>query len=338
MAALRLVAVAKTYASGHLAIRRIHLDIDDGEFMVLVGPSGCGKSTLLRLIAGLETPTEGRIFIGGVDATALSPQARDLAMVFQSYALYPHMSVRGNLAYGLKARGTDPAIVAQRIADVAAALDIEGLLERRPVQLSGGQRQRVALGRAMVRQPKAFLLDEPLSNLDPALRAQARGELRRLHGRLGATVVYVTHDQEEAMTLGGRVAVMREGALEQVAPPLDVYAKPVNTFVAQFIGVPAMNLVPASAIGIQAPEGALAGIRAHDVTLGGGGEVRATVDVVEPRGHDYLLHLRLDTPGLPPFLAVVAGQRPPAVGAYVSVGVGRDRIHLFDGRSGVRLA
>ena len=338
MAAIALTGLAKTYPNGHVAIRHLDLRIEDGEFLVLVGPSGCGKSTLLRLIAGLETPTAGRIVMGDGDVTALPPQARDLAMVFQSYALYPHMSVRDNLAYGLKARRTDRAVVAQRIADVAAALDIEGLLDRRPAELSGGQRQRVALGRAIVRQPKAFLLDEPLSNLDPALRAQARAELRRLHRTLNATVVYVTHDQEEAMTLGGRVAVMRDGAIEQVAPPLDMYAWPVNTFVARFIGAPAMNLVPATLVGIEAPSGAVAGIRPHDVALAASGQLRATVDLVEPRGHDYLLHLRLDSPGTGPVLAVVTGAAAPPAGAQVFLTLPPDRRHLFDGRTGARLA
>jgi ABC-type sugar transport system ATPase subunit len=337
MAAVRLERVAKTYPTGLMAIRQLDLDIDDGEFLVLVGPSGCGKSTLLRLIAGLETPTSGRIVIGGADVTGLPPQARDLAMVFQSYALYPHMTVRDNLAYGLRVRRTDRAVVAQRVAEVAAALEIDALLDRRPAQLSGGQRQRVALGRAMVRQPNAFLLDEPLSNLDPALRAQARAELRRLHRRLGVTVVYVTHDQEEAMTLGGRVAVMRDGAIEQAAPPADVYEKPVNTFVARFIGAPAMNLVPATMVGIDMPPGAVAGIRPQDATLGLNGPLRATVDLVEPRGHDHVIHLRLDSAGAATFLAVVAGTAPAPVGAAVSISCEPDRLHLFDGRTGARL-
>jgi len=337
VAAIALNELAKTFPNGHVAIRHLDLRIDDGEFLVLVGPSGCGKSTLLRLIAGLETPTAGRIVIGDVDVTAHSPQRRDLAMVFQSYALYPHMSVRDNLGYGLKARGTDRAVAAQLVAGVAAALDIQALLDRRPAQLSGGQRQRVALGRAIVRQPKAFLLDEPLSNLDPALRAQARAELRRLHRTLGTTVVYVTHDQEEAMTLGGRVAVMRDGAIEQVAPPLDVYARPVNMFVAKFIGAPSMNFVPATLVGIEAPSGALAGIRPHDVTLGAAGQMHATVELVEPRGHDSLLHLRLDSPGAESVLAVIAGAAPPA-GAHVFLTLPADRRHLFDGRTGARIA
>jgi multiple sugar transport system ATP-binding protein len=338
VAAIALTGLAKTFPTGHLAIRHLDLGIDDGEFLVLVGPSGCGKSTLLRLIAGLETPTAGRIVIGDVDVTAHSPQHRDVAMVFQSYALYPHMSVRDNLGYGLKVRRTDRAVAAQRVADVAAALDIQALLDRRPAQLSGGERQRVALGRAIVREPKAFLLDEPLSNLDPALRAQARAELRRLHRTLGATVVYVTHDQEEAMTLGGRVAVMRNGAIEQLAPPLDVYARPVNTFVARFIGAPAMNLVPATLAGIDAPSGALAGIRPHDVILGVNGQMHATVELVEPRGHDSLLHLRIDSPGVEPVLAVIAGTAAPPAGARVSLTFPADRRHLFDGRTGARLA
>jgi multiple sugar transport system ATP-binding protein len=337
MAAIHLDAVSKTYPNGYAAVRHLDLHIGEGEFLVLVGPSGCGKSTLLRLIAGLESPTSGRLRIGEDDVTTVPPQARDLAMVFQSYALYPHMSVRDNLAYGLKVRRTDPVVVGQRVADVARALDLEALLERRPAQLSGGQRQRVALGRAMVRQPKAFLLDEPLSNLDPALRAQARAELRRLHRRLGVTIVYVTHDQEEAMTLGERVAVMREGIIEQVGPPLEVYANPINTFVARFIGSPAMNLLPASLAGLDAPSGAVVGIRPQDVRLVHEGPLRAVVELVEPRGHDQLLHLRFDSPAVGSLLVVDASVAPPPVGAEVSVALPRDRQHLFDERTGARL-
>jgi ABC-type sugar transport system ATPase subunit len=245
--------------------------------------------------------------------------------------------VRDNLAYGLKVRGTDRDAVARSVAEVAEALDIQGLLDRHPAQLSGGERQRVALGRAMVRRPKAFLFDEPLSNLDPALRAQARVELKRVHRSLGATAVYVTHDQEEAITLGCRVGVMRDGALEQVGPPLDVYARPANTFVARFIGAPAMNLIPAALLAIDAPAGAIAGIRPQDVTLGGSGSIHAAVDLVEPRGHDYLIHLRLRSPGVGPFLAVVGGASPPPAGTEVFVAVNRDRLHLFEGRTGTRL-
>jgi ABC-type sugar transport system ATPase subunit len=213
VAPIALHGVSKLYPTGHTALHPLDLHVDDGEFLVLVGPSGCGKSTLLRLIAGLEVPSSGRLSIAGEDVTDQPPQARDLAMVFQSYALYPHMTVRDNLAYGLKVRRTDAAETARRVTDIAAVLAIDDVLDRRPAQLSGGQRQRVALGRAMVRRARAFLLDEPLSNLDPALRAQARAELRRLHQRLGATVIYVTHDQEEALTLGTRVAVLRAGTM-----------------------------------------------------------------------------------------------------------------------------
>jgi ABC-type sugar transport system ATPase subunit len=334
VASVRLEGVAKTFA-GHEAVRSVDLAIGDGEFMVLVGPSGCGKSTLLRVIAGLETPTAGRISIGDTDVTALAPPARDVAMVFQSYALYPHMTVRENLAYGLKVRGTDREERRRRVAEVAASLGLETLLDRRPSQLSGGQRQRVALGRAIVRRPQVFLLDEPLSNLDPALRAQARSELRLLHQRLAVTTVYVTHDQEEAMTLGGRVAVMKAGALEQVAPPLDIYASPVNTFVARFIGAPPMNLLPASAMGLDAPAGVLAGIRPHDVVLGKAGSVPAIVEIVEPRGHDCVLHLRLD--GGDALVAVAPGSGALSAGARVQLSLPPDRLLWFDAKSGAAL-
>ena len=339
MAAIRFEGIEKVYPNGHVALRPLTLEIADGEFVVLVGPSGCGKSTLLRLVAGLETPTAGRIVIGGSDVTDLPPQARDLAMVFQSYALYPHMTVRENLAYGLKVRGTPKDVRAERVATVAHALDLSQLLDRRPAQLSGGQRQRVALGRAMVRQPKAFLFDEPLSNLDPALRAQARAEIARLHQALASTIVYVTHDQEEAMTLGRRVAVMRQGVIEQIAPPLEVYARPQNIFVARFIGAPPMNLVPARVLGIEAPDGALAGIRPHDIAIGTDGRptgVQAIVELVEPRGHDAVVHLRLDAPGTLVVLAVVQNE-PPAVGSRLQVSFEADRICRFDERTGARL-
>jgi ABC-type sugar transport system ATPase subunit len=339
VAAIRLEGVEKVYPSGHTAVRPLDLDIADGEFLVLVGPSGCGKSTILRLIAGLEVPTAGRVVIGGTDVTDAPPQARDLAMVFQSYALYPHMTVRENLAYGLKVRGTPREVSAERVAAVARALDLSQLLDRRPAQLSGGQRQRVALGRAMVRLPKAFLLDEPLSNLDPALRAQARAEIARLHRTVAGTVVYVTHDQEEAMTLGGRVAVMREGSIEQVAPPLEVYAQPTSMFVARFIGTPPMNLVPGRPFGIDAPDGVLVGVRPHDVGLGASGGVPAVVELVEPRGHDFVVHLRLDRPEAPDAVSVLAvvDREPPVAGSRVNVALSAKRVHLFDGRSGARL-
>jgi multiple sugar transport system ATP-binding protein len=249
MGEIRLDAVRKEFRGGVRAVDDVSLEIADGEFMVLVGPSGCGKSTLLRLIAGLEEASGGTISIGGRDVTDAAPRARDIAMVFQSYALYPHMTVRQNLGYGLKVRKTPKADAARRVAEVAKVLRLEELLDRRPGQLSGGQRQRVAMGRAVVREPAAFLMDEPLSNLDAKLRVSMRAELASLHARLGATTVYVTHDQVEAMTLGQRVAVMRDGRIQQVDTPQALYRRPQNLFVAAFIGSPAMNLVEATVDG-----------------------------------------------------------------------------------------
>jgi ABC-type sugar transport system ATPase subunit len=329
VAAIGLRDVGKTFANGQVAVRGVTIDIADGELLVLVGPSGSGKSTVLRLIAGLEAPTTGAIGIGGRDVTTVAPQQRDLAMVFQSYALYPHKSVRDNLAFGLRVRRVPAAEVDARVRRTAAALGIEPLLDRRPAQLSGGQRQRVALGRAIVREPQAFLLDEPLSNLDPQTRAGIRTELALLHQRLGATMIYVTHDQEEAMTLGSRVAVMHDGRIEQVAPPLELYAEPVNTFVAQFIGQPRMNLLEAPASGIDTPPGTLVGIRPHDVVVGRDGPLRAIVDVVEPRGHDAILHLRLQSPGAPPLVAIASGALPPP-GTEVGVTLPAGNLHVFD--------
>ena len=327
--------ISKTYSNGHAAIRGVELTASAGEFLVLVGPSGSGKSTLLRLLAGLDQPSSGRIVIGGVDVTESPPQDRDLAMVFQSYALYPHMTVRDNLAYGLKVRRTSRATTDKKVAEVAGVLGIEPLLDRRPAQLSGGERQRVALGRALVREPKAFLLDEPLSNLDPSLRAHARAELRRLHQSLGATIVYVTHDQEEAMTLGTRVAVMRAGAVEQVAPPLELYSRPANTFVAGFIGAPSMNLLEAATLGVDGGGGGVvAGIRPHDVSIGTSGSIAATVELVEPRGHDFLVHLRLSVPGSP--MVVAISRDAAAAGTLVYPQFPREHVHLF-GNDGRRL-
>jgi multiple sugar transport system ATP-binding protein len=237
--------LSKEFAGGVAAVDDVTLQVEDGEFMVLVGPSGCGKSTLLRLIAGLEDATAGTVWIGGRDVTDLPPRERDIAMVFQSYALYPHMTVRQNLGYGLKVRKSSKNEIVERVERVARLLRLDELLDRRPAALSGGQRQRVAMGRAIVREPLAFLMDEPLSNLDAKLRVGMRAELAGLHGRLGATTVYVTHDQVEAMTLGQRVAVMRDGRILQVDTPQALYRDPVNLFVAAFIGSPAMNLVGA---------------------------------------------------------------------------------------------
>jgi multiple sugar transport system ATP-binding protein len=244
LAEIVLESVTKTFG-GVVAVDDVSLRIEDGEFLVLVGPSGCGKSTLLRLIAGLEEATEGIVRIDGRDVTDRPPRERDVAMVFQSYALYPHMTVRQNLGYGLKVRRTKKAEIARRVTEVARLLRLDELLDRRPAELSGGQRQRVAMGRAIVREPKAFLMDEPLSNLDAKLRVSMRAELVSLHTRLGATTVYVTHDQVEAMTLGQRVAVMRDGKIQQVDTPQALYRSPRNLFVAAFIGSPAMNLIEA---------------------------------------------------------------------------------------------
>ena len=246
MAEIRLEQLTKSFPGGIVAVDDVSLDIEDGEFLVLVGPSGCGKSTLLRMIAGLEEVTEGRISIGGRDVTDLAPRSRDIAMVFQSYALYPHMSVRQNIGYGLKVRRVPKDEANRRVEDVAKLLGLEQMLDRRPAQLSGGQRQRVAMGRAIVREPKAFLMDEPLSNLDAKLRVGMRASLAQLHARLGVTTIYVTHDQTEAMTLGQRVAVLDEGRVLQVDTPQRLYDQPANVFVAAFIGTPAMNLVEAS--------------------------------------------------------------------------------------------
>ncbi len=246
MAEIVLEHVTKVFPGDVVALDDVSLRIEDGEFIALVGPSGCGKSTLLRALAGLEDITSGAMSIGGRDVTDLAPRHRDVAMVFQSYALYPHMSVRQNLGYGLKARRTPKAEIRRRVDEVAGMLGLEDLLERRPAQLSGGQRQRVAMGRAIVREPKAFLMDEPLSNLDAKLRVGMRASLAQLHGRLGVTTVYVTHDQVEAMTLGQRVAVMRDGRILQVDTPQRLYEQPKDRFVAGFIGSPAMNLVEAT--------------------------------------------------------------------------------------------
>jgi multiple sugar transport system ATP-binding protein len=362
MASIKLDNVDKVFPNGHVAARGINLEVADGEFVVLVGPSGCGKSTLLRIVAGLETPTGGSVLLGDRDVTGLPPQERDLAMVFQNYALYPHKTVRDNLAFGLRMRRTGPGEIARRVDRVARTLGIEAFLDRKPGQLSGGQRQRVALGRAIVREPQAFLLDEPLSNLDPQLRGQARTELARLHRQLRATMLYVTHDQEEAMTLGNRVAVLRDGCLQQVAPPLDIYRRPANSFVGGFIGSPAMNFfrgalgsaaggvrfeVPWFTLVLDGHQGlaaqgqeVLLGVRPHDLILADPDEadVVARVDVIQPLGSELLVHLHLTgktgatlaTTMLPPEARVGVDER-------VGVRFRRDRLHFFDAGNGVRL-
>jgi len=290
MSTIVLEGVSKRFGD-HLATDGVDLVIPDGQFTVFVGPSGCGKTTLLRLIAGLEDIDEGRLLIDGVDMARTPPSARGLAMVFQSYALYPHMSVRGNLGFALKVAGVGKAEIAERVENVARLLDLERLLERRPAALSGGQRQRIAIGRALVREPKAFLFDEPLSNLDAALRAQMRFEIRRLQQDLGITAIYVTHDQAEAMTMADRIVVFRDGRIEQVGTPLEIYRRPANRFVAGFIGSPRMNFLE----GAHAePFGAAAiGIRPEDLVLRAEGGWAATVETVEHLGAEALVHVRL---------------------------------------------
>ena len=358
MAAISLTNVSKVYANGQVAVRDLTLDITDGELMVLVGPSGSGKSTVVRLIAGLEAASAGRIIIGGRDVTAVAPQHRDLAMVFQNYALYPHKSVRDNLAFGLRVRREPAARIDARVREVAQTLGIEELLDRKPAQLSGGQRQRVALGRAIVREPQAFLLDEPLSNLDPLLRVATRAELALLHRRLGTTMVYVTHDQEEAMTLGSRIAVMRDGAIEQVAAPLTAFERPATSFVARFVGAPAMNLWPAGwsrngerlalttsfftlevdSAGRRTPEGAnvLLGIRPHDIVPGavGTGDADAQIEVVEPLGASTTIHASLEDGAAELVRIVVPPHESLRAGDRVGLKIRRDRLHLFDAGSG----
>jgi multiple sugar transport system ATP-binding protein len=359
MASIRLEGVSKTYPNGHVATKALDLEIADGEFMVLVGPSGCGKSTALRMIAGLETPTAGRILIGERDVTALPPQERDIAMVFQSYALYPHMSVRANLAFGLRMRRVARDVIERRVEEAAAILGLGSVLERKPAQLSGGQRQRVALGRAIVREPTVFLFDEPLSNLDAKLRVETRAELARLHRRLRATVVYVTHDQEEAMTLGGRVAVLRDGYLQQVAPPMELYRRPANRFVAGFVGSPAMNFLTAQlrrdnraliagsaelaappAVRAGAAKQLVLGIRPHDlkVVAPGAGDLDGWVDVVEARGSELLVHLRLGADRKGEEVRVVAPPEPPIeVERAAGLVLDRARLHWFDAETGGRI-
>jgi multiple sugar transport system ATP-binding protein len=319
MPGIRIDGVSKAYKNGPRAVDDVSLEVRQGEFMVLVGPSGCGKSTLLKLIAGIEETSAGAIHIGGRDVTHLDPRKRDIAMVFQNYALYPHLSVRANLGFGLKLRKTAKSDIAARVDEVARILGLEDMLERKPGELSGGQRQRVAMGRAIVREPQAFLMDEPLSNLDAKLRVSMRAQLSRLHERLGVTTVYVTHDQVEAMTLGDRVAVMRRGVLQQCDTPQALFARPANMFVAAFIGSPAMNLVEAEVNGREARFGAcrltlpahaaragrvILGLRPHHLEVAGPAtdpawaRLPGRVELVEELGTETQLVVGIDAPRL----------------------------------------
>ena len=294
MASITLKAVEKWFGAAQV-IKGVDLEIEEGEFVIFVGPSGCGKSTLLRMIAGLEETSRGQIMIGDRDATAEPPSKRGLAMVFQSYALYPHMSVRDNVGFPLKSAGLPKAEIDAKVDEAARVLKLDAYMDRRPKDLSGGQRQRVAIGRSIVRDPTAFLFDEPLSNLDAALRVEMRYEIAKLHQTLKSTMIYVTHDQVEAMTLADRIVVLEFGKIAQVGTPRELYERPANLFVAQFIGSPRMNVMPASAVpAVQAPAGAVSvGIRPEHITLGdaGTGDVQGTVDVLEYLGADTFVIL-----------------------------------------------
>jgi sn-glycerol 3-phosphate transport system ATP-binding protein len=359
MATLTLTGVKKAFGATQV-LHGVDLAVEDGEMVVIVGASGCGKSTLLRIVAGLETPTKGQVLIDGRDVTPLEPADRDIAMVFQNYALYPHMSVFDNMAYGLKIRGLPKAEIRRRVEEGAALLGIEALLARKPRQLSGGQRQRVAMGRAIVREPKLFLFDEPLSNLDAKLRVLMRAEIKRLQRRLGVTSLFVTHDQVEAMTLGDRLVVMHQGHAVQVASPMEIWARPADTYVAGFIGSPAMNFIPAVLVDrghgarltgangagggpvIRFADGARAGGEGHRITLGirpehlqpGGADALAVaVDLVEPLGSESVVHGRL-ADGTP----LVA--RLPAAAAAVQglhLAIPPAELHVFDAETGRRI-
>jgi multiple sugar transport system ATP-binding protein len=337
MAAIRFEGVSKIYGDGTCAVDALDLEIEEGEFMVFVGPSGCGKTTALRLVAGLEEISAGTVRIGERSVNDISPKDRDIAMVFQNYALYPHMTVADNLAFGLKLRSLDKPEIARRVRDAAAALDLEDYLERKPKALSGGQRQRVALGRAIVREPAAFLMDEPLSNLDAALRVQTRAEILTLQKRLGTTTIYVTHDQVEAMTMGDRIAVMRKGVLQQIGTPEHLYTRPGNTFVAGFIGSPAMNIVPAPVLGL-GPDTLLAGFRPEHINVGSGPDdcrFDAVVEVVEYLGDERLAHLRLGERAL---VAKLPADEHLEVGGTSTFAVPRRTVLFFDAESGFATA
>jgi multiple sugar transport system ATP-binding protein len=353
MATVTFDHMVKRYPGDVLAVNDLNLEINDGEFLVLVGPSGCGKTTALRCVAGLEEISDGRLLIGDRVVNDVPAKDRNIAMVFQSYALYPHMSVYDNLAFGLKLRKTPKDEIKRRVADAGKILGLDQLLDRKPKALSGGQRQRVALGRAIVREPSVFLMDEPLSNLDAKLRVETRANIARLHQRLGTTTVYVTHDQVEAMTMGDRIAVMRDGLLQQVGTPQDLYDHPNNVFVAGFIGSPAMNFATASindgglTMGSQKlgmsghlselihgraqGSNVLLGFRPEHLDLVQQGDaalrIPAKVDVVEYLGNEELLHAQIEGAEI---VALVPSDRQVAAGAQVEFTVPADKLHLFD--------
>ena len=347
MATLQIDGLRKSFGTTQI-LQGVDLSLADGEMLVIVGASGCGKSTLLRLVAGLDTPTAGRVLLDGRDITRLDPAARDIAMVFQNYALYPHMTVAENMAYGLRIRGMAKDAIRARVEQTAGLLGLEKLLARRPRELSGGQRQRVAMGRAIIREPKLFLFDEPLSNLDAALRVQMRAEIRRLQRRLGVTSLYVTHDQVEAMTLGDRLLVLHQGVPVQFAPPMEVFARPATAYVAGFIGAPAMNFLAATLDGhaarlasghvvmlpaVYAGHSTVTlGIRPENIVVSPDG-LMLTVELVEPLGSETLIHGRL-ADGTP-LLVKQPGAMP--VGERLTVALPPQDLHVFDAASGQRL-
>jgi ABC-type sugar transport system ATPase subunit len=326
MAALELRDIVKTYGKSQV-IHGVNLSISDGEFVVFVGPSGCGKSTLLRMIAGLEEISGGQLSIGGRIANNLSPKERNIAMVFQSYALYPQMTVAENMAFSLMLEKRPKAEIKAKVETAASTLKLTELLDRRPSQLSGGQRQRVAIGRAIVRNPQVFLLDEPLSNLDAALRSETRVELSELHHRLGTTMVYVTHDQVEAMTMADKIVVLNGGKIEQVGTPMELYNHPLNKFVAGFIGSPKMNFIEGA---WAAQNGAhVVGIRPEHVAVAGDRRLwTGTVSLVERLGSNTIMHVRV--PEMGPLIANLDGQREYAIGETVDLEPDREHLHLFD--------
>ncbi len=359
MASVSFQNVQKTYGNKVKVLHGVSFDIADGEFVVLVGPSGCGKSTLLRMLAGLEEITGGEIAIDGKVVNDLESKDRDIAMVFQSYALYPHMSVRDNMGFSLKLRKADAKLTAERVANAARILNLDALLDRFPKELSGGQRQRVAMGRAIVRDPKVFLFDEPLSNLDAKLRVAMRAEIKALHQRLKTTTVYVTHDQIEAMTMADRIVVMHDGIIEQIGTPLELFDRPGNLFVAQFIGSPAMNVLPGVMRRDDLGAGVLAqgqlwpapaaagathgqkvhyGIRPGDMTLSDHG-VPAEVVVVEPTGAETELLLKVSNDAeADNIILVMHGRTDAQPGDIVHLDIDAAKAHVFDSHTGLRLS
>ncbi|AJE48881.1 ABC transporter ATP-binding protein [Celeribacter indicus] len=330
MASIELRAVEKWFGTVQV-IKGVDLRVEEGEFIIFVGPSGCGKSTLLRMIAGLEETSRGQILVGDRDATAEPPSKRGLAMVFQSYALYPHMSVRDNMGFALKAAGEPKDRIAAKVEEAARVLKLGDYLDRRPKDLSGGQRQRVAIGRSIVRDPTAFLFDEPLSNLDAALRVEMRYELAKLHQSLGSTMIYVTHDQVEAMTLADRIVVLEAGRIAQVGTPKELYERPANLFVAQFIGSPKMNVIPASAVGQGGGAAQDFGIRPEhvDIVPPGQGDLDARVDVVEYLGADTYVIVEAEG-GAGRMTLRDLGNAPHRPGQAVGLRFAEGRGHLFD--------